>query len=92
MIIKLKRIKLNRYFIWEFWNLLRVNILTVVRINKGFNISYDEQTKKLMQDSALVIIDYNDAIDNGFVELTNDLKDLFNEEYNWFCCIYYGAW
>ena len=42
----------------------------------------DEQTKKLMQDSALVIIDYNDAIDNGFVELTNDLKDLFNEEYN----------
>ena len=42
----------------------------------------DKDTKKLMEDSALVIIDFNDAIENGYVELNNDLRKLFDEEYN----------
>ena len=33
-----------------------------------------------MEDSALVIIDFNDAIENGYVELNNDLRKLFDEE------------
>ena len=33
----------------------------------------DKEVKKLMEDSALVIIDINDAIKNGFVKLTEEL-------------------
>ena len=42
----------------------------------------DKETKELIEQSALVIIDYESAIHNGFVELSNDLKNLFDEEYN----------
>ncbi len=33
----------------------------------------DKETQNLMEDSALVIIDFNKAIENGFVKLTNGL-------------------
>ena len=42
----------------------------------------DSETKELMEQSALVIIDFDSAIKNGFVEMSNDLKNLFDEEYN----------
>lgn len=35
----------------------------------------DKATKKLMEESALVIIDINDAIANGFVKLTEDFLE-----------------
>jgi len=40
----------------------------------------DSETKELMEQSALVIIDFDDAIQNGYVELSNDLRKLFDEE------------
>ena len=42
----------------------------------------DSETKELMEQSGLVIIDFDSAIKNGFVEMSNDLKNLFDEEYN----------
>ena len=35
--------------------------------------------QELMEDSALVIIDLDKAIENGFVQLTNSVKELLNE-------------
>ncbi len=37
--------------------------------------------QSLMEDSALVIIDFEKAIDDGFVRLCQDLKDQYREEY-----------
>lgn len=36
----------------------------------------DEQMQNLMEQSALVIIDFNKAIENGFVRLTEELKQI----------------
>lgn len=41
----------------------------------------DDETKSLMENSALVIIDYNKAIEKGFVKLYFDLNDLKNVDY-----------
>lgn len=38
------------------------------------------EIQQLMEDSALVIIDYNDAIRGGFITLTKDLANAYNEE------------
>ena len=37
--------------------------------------------QRLMEKSALVIIDFDDAIQNGFVRLCSDIKTQFLEEY-----------
>lgn len=37
----------------------------------------DKNVQELMEQSALVIIDFDDAIKNGFVKFTNDIKDMF---------------
>lgn len=39
------------------------------------------EMQKLMEDSALVIIDFNDAIKQGYVKLTQELRDLFKINY-----------
>lgn len=39
------------------------------------------EMQSLMEDSALVIIDFEKAIDDGFVRLCQDLKDQYREEY-----------
>ena len=41
----------------------------------------DEEMQDMMEDSALVIIDYNKAIELGFVKIHNDIETLsdFNE-------------
>lgn len=41
----------------------------------------DEKVKKVMEKHALVIIDYDDAIQNGYVELTKKLQELTKNEY-----------
>ena len=40
----------------------------------------DKATQELMEKSGLVIIDFDDAIENGFVELTETLKSLYYEK------------
>lgn len=37
----------------------------------------DKDVQELMEDSALIIIDFNKAIENGFIELTEDIKANF---------------
>jgi ParB-like chromosome segregation protein Spo0J len=39
----------------------------------------EKDHQELLEDSALVIIDFNKAIENGFVELTKDLAEQFND-------------
>lgn len=41
----------------------------------------NKEVQELMEDSALVIIDYNKAIENGYVILTKKLQDVYNKEY-----------
>lgn len=38
------------------------------------------EIQELMEESALVIIDYNNAIRNGYVQLSEDLKSLVESE------------
>lgn len=40
----------------------------------------DPQLQELMEDSALVIIDFDKAIELGFVQMTSDMLDLMEEE------------
>ena len=40
----------------------------------------DKATQLLMEDSALVIIDFNKAIENGFVKLSESIKQLYSED------------
>jgi len=40
-----------------------------------------QEVQKLMEDSALVIIDFNRAIELGYVKLSNEIANLYNEEY-----------
>jgi len=40
------------------------------------------EMQRLMERSALVIIDFESAIENGFVKLCDDIKTQFMEEYN----------
>jgi hypothetical protein len=41
----------------------------------------DEETQCLMEDSALVIIDFNKAIEKGYVKLTEEIKEQYLGEY-----------
>ena len=41
----------------------------------------DKETQQLMEESALVIIDFDKAIENGFVELSQDIYNQYLEEY-----------
>ncbi len=40
-----------------------------------------KEVQELMENSALVIIDYNKAIELGYVQLTKQILDQYNEEY-----------
>jgi hypothetical protein len=40
----------------------------------------NKEVQELMEESALVVIDLHDAIKNGFVQLTNTIKDIYFEE------------
>lgn len=42
----------------------------------------DADIQELMEESALVIIDYNKAVENGFVKMTDQLVDLYHEDYD----------
>lgn len=39
-----------------------------------------KEVQKLMEDSALVIVDYNKAIEDGFIKLTEEIGDINKEE------------
>lgn len=40
----------------------------------------DEEVQQLMEDSALVIVDLQSAIENGWTRLSSDLEDLYEQE------------
>jgi hypothetical protein len=40
-----------------------------------------KEVQELMEESALVVIDLRDAISNGFVKLTQNIQELYKEEY-----------
>lgn len=40
----------------------------------------EKEEQNLIENSALVIIDFNKAIERGFVKLTNDVKELYEQE------------
>jgi hypothetical protein len=44
----------------------------------NFYAHSSKECQKLMEDSALVIIDFNKAIENGFVKLTEELNEMFD--------------
>jgi hypothetical protein len=46
-----------------------------------FYAQSDIETQKLMERSALIIIDFEKAIENGYVELSKKINDLYDEEY-----------
>lgn len=46
-----------------------------------FYATADEDTQNLMERSALVIIDFNQAVENGFVRLTKRLGDLVERDH-----------
>lgn len=41
----------------------------------------DANTQRLMEQSALIIIDFDKAVENGFVELTKDIKETYLNEH-----------
>lgn len=45
----------------------------------NFYTHSDLELQRLMEDNALIIIDYNDAISGGFVQLTKELQELTAE-------------
>jgi hypothetical protein len=47
-----------------------------------FYAHQDKEIKDLMEQSALVIIDYNKAIENGYIKLTKELMRLSGESEN----------
>lgn len=47
----------------------------------NFYAHADDRVKNLMEDSALIIIDFNKAIDLGYVKLSEEIKDQYTEEY-----------
>ena len=44
----------------------------------NFYAHSSKECQQLMEDSALVIIDFNKAIENGFVKLTNEINEMFD--------------
>jgi hypothetical protein len=56
---------------------------TVIHYNKvaDFYAHADAKLQALMEDSALVIIDFNRAIELGYVKLAEDIAKLYGEEY-----------
>lgn len=56
----------------------RHNVFNYAKI-ANYYAKASEEMQNLMEKSALVIIDYDDAIANGYVKLTKKLKDILGE-------------
>jgi hypothetical protein len=41
-----------------------------------------EEVQELMEQSALIVIDYEQALEGGFIQLSQELKEIQQEEYN----------
>ena len=41
-----------------------------------------KEMQELMEDSALVIIDFNKAIENGYVKLSEEISNQYKTEHN----------
>lgn len=47
----------------------------------NFYAHSESSTQELMENSALIIIDFNKAIEHGYVQLSHDITDQYNEDY-----------
>ena len=56
---------------------------TVLRFDRiaEYYAHADEELQSLMEDSALVIIDFNKAIELGYVKLSEEIAQLYGEDY-----------
>ena len=53
----------------------------------------DKDVQHLMEKSALVIIDFEKAIESGFILLSDEIRSKYLEDYNGlFLCFYYISW
>jgi len=48
----------------------------------NFYAHSSKECQELMENSALVIVDFNKAIENGFVKLTKDINNMFDQNEN----------
>lgn len=46
-----------------------------------FYAHMDKETQELFEDNALIIIDFNKAIEQGYIELSEEIIDTFNKDY-----------
>lgn len=64
---------------------LKVAASRHIRFNYQMIANYyahaDKEVQELMEKSALVIIDFGKAIENGYVEVSKRLSDLFDQDY-----------
>lgn len=62
---------------------LRLAATRHIVFNYGLIADYyahsDKELQELMEQSALVILDFDDAVANGYVNLSNRLKDLISQ-------------
>ena len=82
LISKIKKLKVSK----EVKEFLTYSAYRHNRFNYGkiadFYAHSDKEVQDVMEDLALVIIDLNKAIEKGFVELTHNISNLFNDEYS----------
>lgn len=65
--------EIKEFLILAAYRHVRVNYQNVAEF---YAHTKDEEIRKLFRDSALVIIDYDEAIENGYVQLTKKLMEL----------------
>ena len=65
--------KLNKYLIWEFFNLFKVNILTVAKIKKGFKSSIGCNLNKYKSNHLLAPLTSTPIIGTKI----NNIKNIF---------------
>ena len=63
---------------------LRLAATRHIKFNFGLIANYytyaDAELQQLMEDSALVVIDFNDAVRNGFIKLDSRIDDFVNSQ------------
>lgn len=51
------------------------------RLIADYYSNSDKEVQELMEESALVIIDFNKAIENGYAKLSSAVDEIYNEDY-----------
>ena len=84
IITEVNKRKLNKYLILEFWNLFKVNILTVAKIKNGFRSSIGWSLKKYKSNHLLAPFTSIPIIGTRKSRIKNNIKNgtivFFNKE------------